>query len=259
MSSNATETNPAMLSAIYTKEGLLHLINALPAAVAVMDSDMTVALANTAVCSMLDKHQDELIGKPWGVAFECANRNDVPEGCGFGPDCSSCRFRQTLLNTMRQGQPYKMVESSMILENLSRMHFRINTLPLQLNEHEGVLVSIEDITRARELESAKMENERLSAAVQTAGAICHEMNQPLMAIMGYSDMLVNDLSSDSGEKDYLLEIKKQAERLGKITAKLMKLTRYRTKRYLNGEILDIDAGSDAEEMKSTKSKEGESI
>ncbi len=252
-----TKENPEKQSSIYTEEGLLLLIDSLPLAVAVIDENMTVSLANTAACSMFNKNHEHLIGKTGGQALECANRHDSPEGCGFGPECTKCKLRQTLSNTMKLNQPYKMVETSMAFKGRDRMYMRLSTLPLQISDYKGVLLSIEDITRQKEYDFAKTENEKLSAAVQTAGAICHEMNQPLMSILGFSELLIEDLPDDSGHKDNLLEIKKQAGRLGRITAKLMKLTRYRTKRYLNGDILDIDAGSVDEEIKCTKSKKGE--
>jgi len=91
-----------------------------------------------------------------------------------------------------------------------------------------------------------MEKEKLSAVIQTAGAVCHEMNQPLMVILGFAELLLEDLQEDGSQKENLKEIKKQVERLGSITRKLMSITRYKTKGYLNAEIIDIDAASEFE-------------
>ena len=259
MNQPKTEKHQETQADIYTEQALLHLIDAVPTAIAVIDNQMKVSLANASACSMFSRTHDQLIGKTGGEAFGCTNRNDVPEGCGFGPDCIKCKLRQTVDNTLKLKQSYKMVETSMAFRSRERMYLRISTLPLNLTDYEGALLSIEDISRAREYEMAKMEKERLSAAVQTAGAICHEMNQPLMAIQGFSELLAYDLPPDSDHKENLAEIKKQAQRLGTITSKLMRLTRYKTKRYLNGDILDIDAGSCPDRMRPAKQKESGSL
>jgi len=106
-----------------------------------------------------------------------------------------------------------------------------------------VLLSIEDMTEAKTHEKILLEKEKLSAVLKTAGGVCHELNQPLMAILGFSELLLEDLPRDDQQRQNLLEIKEQARRLGAITGKLMSITRFKTKNYLNHEIIDIDAAS----------------
>jgi signal transduction histidine kinase len=115
---------------------------------------------------------------------------------------------------------------------------------MMLSGDEVVLLAIEDITEIKKHEQTAREKKTLSAVIQTAGAVCHEMNQPLMAILGFTELLQEDMQEDGVQKDNLKEIKKQVERLGSITSKLMTIARYRTKRYLSTEIIDIDAASD---------------
>jgi C4-dicarboxylate-specific signal transduction histidine kinase len=114
---------------------------------------------------------------------------------------------------------------------------------LKLQKGKAVLVSIEDITNATKYEQAKIEKEKLTAMLQTAGAICHEINQPLMAILGFSELLIDDASHGQIHEENVKEIKDQADRLAKITSKLMDITKYKTKKYLRSQILDIDAAS----------------
>lgn len=83
----------------------------------------------------------------------------------------------------------------------------------------------------------------MKAVVRTAGAICHEINQPLMAILGFSELLIDDVCQGQIQESNIKEIKEQAERLAEITNKLMTITQYKTKKYLSSEILDIDAAS----------------
>jgi len=93
------------------------------------------------------------------------------------------------------------------------------------------------------LQSALAEKEKFQGVVEMAGAVCHEFNQPLMAISGYSELLLMDLSPDHPHYDTLEKIVGQVNRLGKITKKLMNVTQYKTKSYLESSIVDIVGAS----------------
>ena len=82
--------------------------------------------------------------------------------------------------------------------------------------------------------------EKLQGAIEMAGAVCHEMNQPLMAISGYSTLVSMSIAENDPLKDKIFKIMEQVDRLGQITQKLMRISRYETKDYLEGKIIDID-------------------
>lgn len=231
-------------SKVYTKEGLLEIIDALPIAIAVIDKESFVTQANRSMYRLANKKEIQIIGLVGGEAFGCIHHDDTPEGCGFGPECLRCTLRKTVRETMEQKKPKSMLETSMVLKKHGKRDLRISTSPMTLNGDEVVLLAIKDITEEKKQEQIKMEKEKLSAVIQTAGAVCHEMNQPLMVIQGFSDLLLEDISDDSIQNSNIKEIKKQAERLGEITRKLMTITHYKTKDYLNSEIIDIEAASD---------------
>ena len=73
-----------------------------------------------------------------------------------------------------------------------------------------------------------------------AGAVCHEINQPLQAIIGFSDLLLLERDDEKIMDRGLNAIKSQAERLGRITQKLSNVTHYKTVEYPgNRTIVDI--------------------
>ncbi|MCP3875324.1 MAG: response regulator [Desulfobacteraceae bacterium] len=98
--------------------------------------------------------------------------------------------------------------------------------------------------RMIELQRTLAEKEKFHGVLEMAGAVCHEMNQPLTVIMGLSEILLGDLPDDNSHADVLLKIKGQAFRLGEITKKLMSVTQYKTKKYLKRDIIDLDASSE---------------
>ena len=108
---------------------------------------------------------------------------------------------------------------------------------------ESTIVTIVDISEREEIQKEKMKREKLQGVLEMAGAICHEINQPLQSIYGYSTLFEDN---ESIPPEDLQKIKKQALRIGDITKRLSGITRYKTVEY-PGRIRIIDiwsAGSD---------------
>lgn len=84
---------------------------------------------------------------------------------------------------------------------------------------------------------------KLQGVLETAGAVCHELNQPMQAITGYSELLNRSIAKGSPHFSKANAILEQVKRLNRITAKLMTITHYASKDYLNGKIIDIDKAS----------------
>ncbi len=96
-----------------------------------------------------------------------------------------------------------------------------------------------DITDRKETEEISREKDRLHAVLELSGAVCHEMNQPLMSISGYFELILLDMPETDHNYPRIKKIQAQLERMADITKKLMKISTYQTKGYLNGKILDI--------------------
>jgi len=50
--------------------------------------------------------------------------------------------------------------------------------------------------KAMRAEEERLERERLQVLLEMAGAVCHELNQPLQGIYGYSQSLLMKLAKD---------------------------------------------------------------
>ncbi len=98
--------------------------------------------------------------------------------------------------------------------------------------------------KRRQLEEERLQRERLEGVIEMAGAACHELNQPLQTLVGYSHFLLENLPKDSPVFMEVQKIKKSTDQLGEITRKIMHITRYETKEYVGGaKIIDIDKAS----------------
>jgi PAS domain S-box-containing protein len=102
---------------------------------------------------------------------------------------------------------------------------------------ENTIVTLADISQREMAQKEKMEKEKLQGVLEMAGAVCHEINQPLQSIMGYATLYQDNESISDRE---LKNIQAQAMRIGKITKRLSNITQYKTINYPgNTRIVDI--------------------
>ena len=97
--------------------------------------------------------------------------------------------------------------------------------------------------------------DRFQGVIEMAGAACHELNQPLQAIAGYSELLTMQLEPGTQAYDMAMEIKNESARMGQITRKLNNITRYETIDYFEGSrIIDIEKATKTEKGEETKTE-----
>jgi len=97
--------------------------------------------------------------------------------------------------------------------------------------------------RVVELQTALLEKEKLQVIFEMTGAICHELSQPMQAISGNSELMLMNIEKDNPLYRNIKTIKDQVERMGDITRKLKRVTRYKTKDYIKSKIIDLDSSA----------------
>jgi PAS domain S-box-containing protein len=111
---------------------------------------------------------------------------------------------------------------------------------------EGSVAVLSDLTEKNRAAQNRIQKERLEGVLETAGAVCHELNQPLQALSGYTELLAMRLDGHDA-RSYVDKLTAQIERMRDITDKLQGVTRYETKGYAgNTRIIDIDKASEKE-------------
>lgn len=109
----------------------------------------------------------------------------------------------------------------------------------------GFHATARDITDRMKADEERREREKLTALIQTAGMISHEMNQPLQALLGQADLMSMGLPAGDAKRERLEIIREQVERMRTITRKLMNISRYETKPYAGkSTIVDLDKSAE---------------
>ncbi len=113
------------------------------------------------------------------------------------------------------------------------------------DKRQELLARIEVGFRIQKMQEKALQAERLQGVLEMAGAFAHEINQPLTAMSGLIDLLFMDLDQNHPGFNVADRLKKQINRLGKLTKKLNHITRYETVEYPDGiKLFDIEKSAD---------------
>jgi uncharacterized protein YigA (DUF484 family) len=84
--------------------------------------------------------------------------------------------------------------------------------------------------------------ERREAAVEMAGAACHNLAQPLTTATLIVEKLDRMLTKEGPERESLIALRAEVERLGELVHRISRVNEYTTRPYAQGlRIIDVDA------------------
>eukprot|EP01022_Parablepharisma_sp_SALTPOND_P030835 TRINITY_DN7760_c4_g1_i1.p2 TRINITY_DN7760_c4_g1~~TRINITY_DN7760_c4_g1_i1.p2 ORF type:complete len:279 (-),score=108.74 TRINITY_DN7760_c4_g1_i1:308-1144(-) len=96
----------------------------------------------------------------------------------------------------------------------------------------------------RQLEASQRERSKLEAALATAGAAAHQINQPLTTLLATAQLMQQSQDPERNQR-YCRIIAEQSQRLGDTVHRLVNITRFKTMNYPgNTQILDLDGLDD---------------
>lgn len=87
------------------KSSLLNYLDSLEAPVIVIDSTVSVNIANKQARAILQKESPDIEGFKSGDVFECVFAK-FPDGCGNTLHCSACTIRNTVMDTFQTGKSH---------------------------------------------------------------------------------------------------------------------------------------------------------
>jgi len=107
-----------------------------------------------------------------------------------------------------------------------------------------LLVRIRTHLKLKKAEKERLQKEKLKSILELAGAVCHELVQPLQTISGLSEIMLLTINKDEPLYAKISEIRQQVKRMVEIIKKLRGITKYETKYYAGkSHIIDIAKSS----------------
>ncbi len=195
------------LSAIYENAPVIMIL---------VDSERRVRKANHQALNFAGRTSQEMIGLRGGEALGCLFALKNGEACGDAPECGDCVVRQTISDSLETGKSHSQVEASLpfIVNDQEMDHaFLLSTTPLQIQGEQMVLASIMDITQHKQAQAALCKSEerlvqaqKMEAIGTLAGGIAHDFNNILFPLLGFAEMLKEDLAQQSPLQDHVDEI-----------------------------------------------------
>jgi len=106
-----------------------------------------------------------------------------------------------------------------------RVRFNFSPLCNEKGEIEGVVLSGRDVTDLKRLEEQLIQAEKLAAMGQMLAGVAHELNNPLTAILGVTELLREREGTDDSSKRQLDLTHRQARRAARIVQNLLEFSR----------------------------------
>jgi signal transduction histidine kinase len=181
-----------------------HLFEQAPNGILVFDDTLHYLDANLAACQILRRCRDEVLGRQVGDFAE-------------GGDSLARRIRNSM-DTAIEEETLKFVlpdGSSRLAEYVTRP----NVLP-------GIHLSfLRDVTDTRQLQLDMEHHSRLEAVGKVTGAVAHDFNNMLTAILSFTDLLLGQLHEEDSVRRYALGIQAAAIHAGETTQQLLSFCR----------------------------------
>jgi PAS domain S-box-containing protein len=149
-------------------------------------------------------------------------------------------FRQGF-DTALHGMQVDNMELMIVRGNGSSGKFSINLSPMrdEAGDVTSVVVLMTDITDAAMIQAKLMHTEKMAAVGQLVSGVAHEVNNPLTAIMGFSDLLMENPDVPGSARKDLQVILEEAQRTKEIVQNLLSFARQRPPQRQRLQINDI--------------------
>ena len=190
-------------------EAFRRLFRAHPVPMAIWDpANGRILDANDAALDQYGYTADEIVGLP---VDRLGHPDDMP------------KLRELVLNLPSghaRAAPFRHVR-----KDGSELDVEVSGHPIVFGGRPARLVLASDVTERRQLEEQLRQAHKMEALGRLAGGIAHDFNNLLMAIMGFSELLLERLPAGGEEHEAAARIHHAGERAAQLTSQLLAFSR----------------------------------
>ena len=177
------------------------LLDNLPDGLITLNSNGIIRSANPAALNILKRKSKDLLGRPSSM---------LPAGIAA---CAS--------DGKRLSGDWQHVTHD-------RAHLEVLALPLSNDKENACMLIIRARTLLRNLEKSLADAEKLAAIGTLAAGVAHEVRNPLSSLRGFAQYFVKKLAGRVPEEEYAKTMVREADRLNRVIADLLFLSRPKT-------------------------------
>lgn len=187
------------------------MVECLPDSIVVMDVHGRYTYVSPKIQEQLGYSPEELLGKSMGERSEAEDRAEMT---------------RVFEDVIAGKTSFSVVEYRTRHKDGSLRRFRATAGPLVDAEGRitGVVASARDVTELKQLEQQVIQSEKLAAMGQMIAGVAHELNNPLTAILGVTDLL-RERATDEPTKRQVDLAHQQARRAAEIVQNLLAFAR----------------------------------
>jgi PAS domain S-box-containing protein len=188
------------------------ILNTTQSMILVLDTAGLISYANRR-CFESGYREDELIGHRLVDWVEASHRTDF----------------EAALETTAHGYQVENLELRVRRSDTSMGHFSISLSPMRDEQNlvNSVVVVMTDITDAVLLQAKLAHSEKMASIGRLVSGVAHEVNNPLAAILGFTDLLLENPAIPENAREDLQIILHETQRTKDIVQDLLSFARQR--------------------------------
>lgn len=187
------------------------ILDATPDFVSLQDRQSVYRAVNKAFCNFVSKEEKQIIGK---TDFDL-----------FPKDLAEMN-RLENLKVMETVKPFEKQDEVQTAEG--KKWFHVVKIPVCDPEGNvtGILWNGRDITELKAIQVRLVQSQKMESVGQLAAGVAHEINTPLGIILGYAQLLLEEVPQDEDMHKDLEVIERQCKICRKIVADLLRFSRH---------------------------------
>ncbi|MBC2705399.1 ATP-binding protein [Desulfobacula sp.] len=198
-------------SILNEQKALLQMIlDAIPDFISLQDHEGRYVSVNRAFCEMLNKNKEDIVGRGNDDLFS-GNQAEL--------------YNQEDKSILETGIP--LVKENRLSGSKGPKWLHVVKIPVSevKDRVKGLVCSGRDITQLKAVQEQLTQAQKMESVGRLAAGVAHEINTPLGIILGYAQLLLEDVEKEGQIYDDVATIVKQTKICSKIVADLLNFSR----------------------------------